>query len=523
MRGILIGLAMSAASAASAAGPATLDLRDMRRIATIDERYQSYNVEMAEVIGGDFWKPYDPNAKPAPPPTDAGASGFVIGGSDPAMFQKMPPTDLTRPRLRKLAAALGPAYVRVSGTWANSAYFHDSDAPPPAAPPKGFTGILTRREWKGVVDFARAVDAKIVTSFAISAGVRDAQGVWTPDQARKLVTYTKSVGGQIAAAELFNEPTMPSAGGAPPGYDTKTFVADSAVFRKFAREAAPGMLVLGPGSVGEGGVRVMPESVPTLTSEAMLSAEPRPVFDAFSFHYYGAVSLRCAAMGRSMQTTAEAALSEDWLARSENIFHFYERLRDRFQPGKPMWLTETGDAACGGNPWAATFLDTFRYLDQVARLAKRGLAVHMHNTLAVSEYGLLDAKTLVPRPNYWGALLWRRLMAATVLDAGPSREGLHLYAHCMRGRPGGVVVLAINNSRTQAESVDVAFPMTRYTLSAHDLQGGGVQLNGNDLKVTPDGDVPDQRGSAVPPGTVNLPPASITFLAVAEAANGNCK
>ena len=70
----LIGLAISAASAVSAAGPVSLDLRDMRRIATIDERYQSYNVEMAEVIGGDFWKPYDPNAKPAPPPTDEGAA-----------------------------------------------------------------------------------------------------------------------------------------------------------------------------------------------------------------------------------------------------------------------------------------------------------------------------------------------------------------------------------------------------------------------------------------------------------------
>ena len=29
--------------------------------------------------------------------------------------------------------------------------------------------------------------------------------------------------------------------------------------------------------------------------------------------------------------------------------------------------------------------------------------------------------------------------------------------------------------------------------------------------------------AAVPPGTLNLPPASITFLAVADAGNGNCK
>jgi len=68
MRGILIGLAMLAPSAAPVAGPVPLDFRSMRRVATIDERYQSYNVEMAEVIGGNFWKAYDPNAKPAPPP-----------------------------------------------------------------------------------------------------------------------------------------------------------------------------------------------------------------------------------------------------------------------------------------------------------------------------------------------------------------------------------------------------------------------------------------------------------------------
>jgi hypothetical protein len=33
----------------------------------------------------------------------------------------------------------------------------------------------------------------------------------------------------------------------------------------------------------------------------------------------------------------------------------YVNLRDRFEAGKPIWLTETADAACGGNPWAYTF------------------------------------------------------------------------------------------------------------------------------------------------------------------------
>ena len=34
----------------------------MRPLATIDERFLSYNVEMAEVIGANFWKPYTPES-----------------------------------------------------------------------------------------------------------------------------------------------------------------------------------------------------------------------------------------------------------------------------------------------------------------------------------------------------------------------------------------------------------------------------------------------------------------------------
>jgi hypothetical protein len=90
----------------------------------------------------------------------------------------------------------------------------------PAKPPKGFNGILIRQQWKGVIDFSRGVDAKIVTSFATSPGTRNSSGVWTPDQARQVLAYTKSPGGSIAAAEYMNEPTFAEMGGAPKGYNT---------------------------------------------------------------------------------------------------------------------------------------------------------------------------------------------------------------------------------------------------------------------------------------------------------------
>src|ERR1700732_4381786 len=205
------GVAMLALSVAvghatvTRADPVLLDPGSMVHIATVDPRYQSYNIEMAEVVGGKFWKPYgkpDNAAKNAAPASGASAPAsttFQIG-QEPAMFVARPPVDLSNARLRTRATALGPAYVRVSGTWANSVFFQDTNAPAPTTPPKGFQSALTRGEWKGVVDFAQAVNTQLVTSLAISAGVRDAAGVWTPDQARELLAYTKSVGGNIAAA-----------------------------------------------------------------------------------------------------------------------------------------------------------------------------------------------------------------------------------------------------------------------------------------------------------------------------------
>lgn len=507
-----------------AVAPATLP-----PVAAIDERYLSYNVEMAEVIGGNFWKPYDAmgGAGSGGAGSSASGGGNLKVGQDPTMYQARPPLDLTDARLRKLAAALGPAYVRVSGSWANQVFFHDSDAPAPASAPAGFQGVLTRPLWRGAVEFTRAVDGRLVTSFAIGTGVRDAAGVWRPDQARKLVAYTGAIGGEIAAAEFFNEPTMAEYGGAPAGYDAAAYARDFAVFRSFAA-TVPGLRTVDPAAVGEDGLieggKLMGGRV--LRTRDLLSATPRPVSDVFSYHFYGAVSIRCASMGERTQTTAEAALSEEWLARADRGWAFYGGLRERFEPGKPVWVTEIADAACGGNPWAVTFLDSFRFLDQAARLAKRGVSAIFHNTLAASEYGLLDERGgFAPRPNYWAALLWRRLMGTTVLDAGPSRPGLHLYAHCLRGRPGGVALLAINLSRTEAASVALPAPAERYTLASAgaEVQSARVRLNGDELALGTNDDLPRLAGVRVPPGPVDLAPATITFLAVADAGNGACR
>jgi Glycosyl hydrolase family 79, N-terminal domain len=483
----------------SAAGPITLDPARLPRIAVVDARFQSYNIEMVEVTGGAFWRPYDaPSAGPPPaaPPL-----------AKPDRYADRAPIDLQNPRLRRFAAALLPAYLRVSGTWANATYVSDQDGAP-AKPPAGFNGVLTRDRWRGVVDFANATHARIVTSFAASAGTRDGRGRWQPRQARRLLAFTRRIGGDVAAAEFMNEPDLSA--GTPEGYNVAAFRRDFGAFRAFMRQMAPRTALLGPGTIGD-----------DKRAADMLAAAANGI-DAVSYHHYGAVSARCGG-----DRTPEAALSEQWLAHTDQALAYYRRLRDRLAPGRPIWLTETAETACGGNRWSASFLDTFRYLDQLGRLAKAGVAVVMHNTLAASDYGLLDERTLSPRPNYFGALLWRRLMGTTVLDSGvPIQNGLHVYAHCAREVPGAVTLLVINNDRAEPRELILPNASERYTLEAAkpgDLQSTMVSLNGRVLATNDEDELPPLEGTAMAAGSIRFAPATITFLSVPDSGNRDCR
>jgi heparanase len=121
-------------------------------------------------------------------------------------------------------------------------------------------------------------------------------------------------------------------------------------------------------------------------------------------------------------------------------------------------------------------------------------------------------------------LLWRRLMSPTVLESDvPIREGLHLYAHCLRGTPGGVALLAINNSRTRPTSIMFPNGADRYELSARDFGAMQVQLNGEVLKLSTADKLPALKPIHISAGAVELQPTTISFFAVLNADNPSCR
>ena len=123
---------------------------ELKPLREINPRMMSYNVEFAEVTGGTFWKAYTPGQV-------AGTEEFYVEPTSEGiaamykdLMQVYAPIDLYDEKLRSLAKELGPAWVRVSGTWATKTYY-DFDGTTNGQVPEGYLNVLTKDQWIGLL------------------------------------------------------------------------------------------------------------------------------------------------------------------------------------------------------------------------------------------------------------------------------------------------------------------------------------------------------------------------------------
>ena len=494
----------------------TLASAGLERLRGIDERLVSYNVEMTEVTGGTFWTAY----------TDAQVDGteefpVISDWRDMGNLQQWyDPIDLYNPRLRKLAKELGAAWVRISGTWANKTYY-DFDGHTGGKVPAGFQNLLTREQWVGVLDFVKAIGGKLLVSMANCPGIHAADEPYPLDQAKLLFDFSAQYGVPIDAAEFTNEPNMMAMSGLPQGYTAEDHARDHDIFGLWLKENYPDCLFVGPCTVGDikinmggrdnvgGGIA----SALKMVSTEELLGENKAKLDVFSYHYYNGVSERGAAMGGHWPV--EKALSEEYLAVAADCARQYVARRDRYVPGGQMWVTESGDAGCGGNTWAPTYMDVPRTLNELGEFATVTDGVIFHNTLASSDYGYLEHGSFMPRPNYFAVLLWNRLMGSDVYASGEEvREGAHVYVHSRKDGKDGYVYLVINNSTTDTTTVALTGEAEAYVLGGEGkLRSRVMTLNGRPLTLGENDELPALEGVKVS-GEVVLAPGACAFFVI---------
>jgi hypothetical protein len=492
---------LGAAGSAGAASSATVSLGAV--VAHTSPRYVSFAVDVAQVTGGMFWS-QAPDA---------------VGNAPVQRY------DFARRRLRLLAQALAPAYLRISGTAANETYY-DMSATPLTLPPAGYQLILTRVEWDGVNNFARALGLEVVLGINAGPGPRDAAGDWLSDNARQLLQYTVRMRYPLAAVEFGNEPNLFALSGMPESYSAADYVRDLEAFNALRASVVPHALLVGPGSFYDNAGSETPygnHAFGPLASQ-VIPAVPG-IYDALTFHEYPATSTRCAGVG---STVPANPLAPAYLNGVLNAYDRLQTLGRRYDPHAPIWYGEAGSASCGGQQgYSDRFEATFWYLNALGLLAQHGLAVFVRQTLSGSDYGLIDDATLQPNPDYWAALLWHRLMGTSILAPrvrhAPAK--LRIYAACTRGG-SGTTLLALNLDPRHTFAVSLPRSMSPaqiYLVTARALLGRQVRLNGRPLQTARTGALPTLAGKPLSATTIKLPRASYAFIVQSGVGPAACR
>lgn len=466
--------------------------------AEVDPRFLSVAIDASQAFGGVWWPP------------DAEAGG-ALGD------RRVDPFDFGRPKLRKLARALAPAVLRIGGSEADRVYYDLSDAPVDEAPAP-YELVMTRALWEGIHDFAADVGYDVFFTLNAGPGPRDAEGRWTPDQARALLEYVRDRGQTVVAWELGNEingfPVIHGFRLSPAQY-----AEDVATARALVDAVTPGVPLAGPSSA------FWPVTGELAAIYPRFMAAGGHLLDIITWHYYPQQSRRCPIASR--RAGPEVLLDPAALDEAARWAAHVEAERDAHAPDAPVWLGETGNAQCGGEPGVSdAFAGSLWWVDQLGLVAARGQPIVVRQTLAGSNYGLLHEETLDPQPDYWASLLWKRLMGPRVLAAEIEDQPptLRLYAHCTPDRPGAVTVAAVNLDRTRparfapaSHSRHEAYVVTAPTLAARE-----VSLDDTPLRAAPDGTLPALE-PIMTDAPATVPPLAYAFFVYPDADAPACR
>ncbi|XP_069557112.1 heparanase isoform X2 [Brachyistius frenatus] len=465
---------------------------------------------------------------------------------------------LSSPKMRTLAKALSPAFLRFGGTRQDFMVFNpqktrqlDSGLPAESCDKvelpwwleerlkKNWTQqqeILMReelhRKFRRIQFTELTID--LLHSFANCSGfdlifglnalLRTADNSWNSSNAGSLLKYCESRRYQMSW-ELGNEPNSyeKKAGVRVDGYQLGL---DFTHLRKMMSQSKlyRGAGLYGP-DVGQ------PKDHRTDILQGFLQSGADAV-DAYTWHHYYV---------NGRDTSLEDFLDPevlDTLALKTN--EVLEKVK-LVSPEKPVWLGETSSAYGGGAVGLSdTFVAGFMWLDKLGLAARLGLDVVMRQVLVGSgSYHLVD-DNLDPLPDYWLSVLYKRLVGPEVLkveafsDFGRSKR-VRLYLHCANKRSysGGAVVLISMNLSKKPARISVPALVSGSTVEAFVLQSDrpgeeglysrSVKLNGDALKMVDDKTLPALGGLRLPPSEhLQLPAFSLAFFVLVDARAAAC-
>ncbi|XP_011699485.1 PREDICTED: heparanase-like [Wasmannia auropunctata] len=446
---------------------------------------------------------------------------FLSFGLDTSLLRRMNEMPIGQKKFVNLAYHLSPAYVRVGGTSADCLTFvqnqmkQDSSeeilSPVDGQDISNFT--ISDKDFLAIYNFTVKSELRMI--FDLNVLLRNPDGSWNDSNAKEIIAFAKSQNMSLDW-QLGNEPNsfkhvfnvIISATELAMDYDHLR-----QLLNVFGYENS---ILVGPevNHVGES------NEIGEIYAKTFLSSQKNTV-NYVSWHQYYL-------NGREAKVEDFVKLSTfNWLpAQISSMRQFI------VESGKDvsMWLSETSTAFGGGAPGLSDrFVAGFLWLDKLGYSAKTGVNVVTRQSLFGGDYAMVSPD-LTPNPDWWVSIFYKQFVSEKVLklDRSDNLGYVRLYAHCtpkeaLIARMPAVTVYGMNLHDTSAYvNITELFSkpsniiISYYALTADNLQSSKIKLNGEVLKLLPDGELPPFRPVIIKPyvENVSLPPYSMVFMII---------
>ncbi|KAL9243260.1 hypothetical protein vseg_017169 [Gypsophila vaccaria] len=349
--------------------------------------------------------------------------------------------NVSAPLLKKAVKAFRHLRLRLGGTLEDQVVYDVPSLKLPCHPIRKqshglfnfSTGCLLLSRWDILNQFFQKTGALVTFGINALYGRQKSEttlwtGPWDSSNAHDFINYTISKGYQIYSWEFGNELSGS-------GYGARVEAA------QYAKDVIKLEEIINE-------LYKQSHSIPSLSAPGgnfdkdwfsqFLEETGRGVVNSVTYHIYNLGA------GNDPELVSKM-LDPTYLSRISETFEAVNKTVETSGPWAHVWIGESGGAYnSGGRLVSNTFVDSFWYLDQLGLAATYNTKVYCRQTLVGGNYGLLNTTTFAPNPDYYGALLWNRLMGTKVLhvDIAATRK-LRSYAHCTKGR-AGITVLLIN-------------------------------------------------------------------------------
>ncbi|KAJ6795402.1 heparanase-like protein 1 [Iris pallida] len=306
--------------------------------------------------------------------------------------------DLNHPFLASAIKAFNPLRIRVGGSLQDQVVYGVETMGYPCKPFSKIAGGLFGFS-KGCLSMARWDNLNLlfqktgtVVTFGLNAlhgrhHIRNGiwGGTWNSSNARDFIEYTISKGYPVDSWEFGNELSGQGIGAS---VGAEQYGKDVIVLRdilgQLYRSSSSRPLLLAPGGFFE-----------QQWYAQLLQVTGPGVVDVMTHHIYNLGG------GRD-PNIKNKILDPQYLNRIADTFRDLELTIQRHGPWSSAWVGEAGGSFNSGSRLISnTFLNSIWYLDQLGMASKYNTKAYCRQTLIGGNYGLLDAETFIPNPDYY--------------------------------------------------------------------------------------------------------------------------